>query len=110
MDEFYGGKPAGSSTGKKLVSALLVLAIMAVTAFSAIGIYKLSTEKRTATQPAASEVSGGNAAGSSGTAGGTVNISGYDLDIVPSQVAAKVIPSVVCIQNYQQSQSQLPFA
>ena len=45
-----------------------------------------------------------------GTAGGTVNISGYDLDIVPSQVAAKVIPSVVCIQNYQQSQSQLPFA
>ena len=62
------------------------------------------------TQPAASEVSGGNAAGSSGTAGGTVNISGYDLDIVPSQVAAKVIPSVVCIQNYQQSQSQLPFA
>lgn len=52
MDEFYGGKPAGSSTGKKLVSALLVLAIMAVTAFSAIGIYKLSTEKRTATQPA----------------------------------------------------------
>ena len=110
MDEFYGGKPAGSSTGKKLVSALLVLAIMAVTAFSAIGIYKLSTEKRTATQPAASEVSGGKAAGSSGTAGGTVNISGYDLDIVPSQVAAKVIPSVVCIQNYQQSQSQLPFA
>ena len=110
MDEFYGGKPAGSSAGKKLVSALLVLAIMAVTAFSAIGIYKLSTEKRTATQPAASEVSGGNAAGSSGTAGGTVNISGYDLDIVPSQVAAKVIPSVVCIQNYQQSQSQLPFA
>ena len=110
MDEFYGGKPAGSSTGKKLVSALLVLAIMAVTAFSAIGIYKLSTEKRTATQPAASEVSGGNAAGSSGTAGGTVNISGYDLDIVPSQVAAKVIPSVVCIQNYQQSQNQLPFA
>ncbi len=110
MDEFYGGKPAGSSTGKKLVSALLVLAIMAVTAFSAIGIYKLSTEKRTATQPAASEVSGGNAAGSSGTAGGTVNISGYDLDIVPSQVAAKIIPSVVCIQNYQQSQSQLPFA
>lgn len=110
MDEFYGGKPAGSGTGKKLVSALLVLAIMAVTAFSAIGIYKLSTEKRTATQPAASEVSGGNAAGSSGTAGGTVNISGYDLDIVPSQVAAKVIPSVVCIQNYQQSQSQLPFA
>ena len=110
MDEFYGGKPAGSSTGKKLVSALLVLAIMAVTAFSAIGIYKLSTEKRTATQPAASEGSGGNAAGSSGTAGGTVNISGYDLDIVPSQVAAKVIPSVVCIQNYQQSQSQLPFA
>ena len=110
MDEFYGGKPAGSSTGKKLVSALLVLAIMAVTAFSAIGIYKLSTEKRTATQPAASEVSGGNAAGSSGTAGGTVNISGYDLYIVPSQVAAKVIPSVVCIQNYQQSQSQLPFA
>ena len=110
MDEFYGGKPAGSSTGKKLVSALLVLAIMAVTAFSAIGIYKLSTEKRTATQPAASEVSGGNAAGSSGTAGGTVNISGYDLDIVPSQVAAKVIPSVVCIQKYQQSQSQLPFA
>ena len=110
MDEFYGGKPAGSSTGKKLVSALLVLAIMAVTAFSAIGIYKLSTEKRTATQPAASEVSGGNAAGSSGTAGGTVNISGYDLDIVPSQVASKVIPSVVCIQNYQQSQSQLPFA
>ena len=110
MDEFYGGKPAGSSTGKKLVSALLVLAIMAVTAFSAIGIYKLLTEKRTATQPAASEVSGGNAAGSSGTAGGTVNISGYDLDIVPSQVAAKVIPSVVCIQNYQQSQSQLPFA
>ena len=110
MDEFYGGKPAGSGTGKKLVSVLLVLAIMAVTAFSAIGIYKLSTEKRTATQPAASEVSGGNAAGSSGTAGGTVNISGYDLDIVPSQVAAKVIPSVVCIQNYQQSQSQLPFA
>ena len=110
MDEFYGGKPAGSSAGKKLVSTLLVLAIMAVTAFSAIGIYKLSTEKRTATQPAASEVSGGNAAGSSGTAGGTVNISGYDLDIVPSQVAAKVIPSVVCIQNYQQSQSQLPFA
>ena len=110
MDEFYGGKPAGSGTGKKLVSALLVLAIMAVTAFSAIGIYKLSTEKHTATQPAASEVSGGNAAGSSGTAGGTVNISGYDLDIVPSQVAAKVIPSVVCIQNYQQSQSQLPFA
>lgn len=110
MDEFYGGKPAGSSAGKKLVSALLVLAIMAVTAFSAIGIYKLSTEKRTATQPAASEVSGGNAAGSSGAAGGTVNISGYDLDIVPSQVAAKVIPSVVCIQNYQQSQSQLPFA
>ncbi len=110
MDEFYGGKPAGSGAGKKLVSALLVLAIMAVTAFSAIGIYKLSTEKRTATQPAASEVSGGNAAGSSGTAGGTVNISGYDLDIVPSQVAAKVIPSVVCIQNYQQSQSQLPFA
>ena len=110
MDEFYGGKPAGSSAGKKLVSALLVLAIMAVTAFSAIGTYKLSTEKRTATQPAASEVSGGNAAGSSGTAGGTVNISGYDLDIVPSQVAAKVIPSVVCIQNYQQSQSQLPFA
>lgn len=110
MDEFYGGKPVGSSMGKKLVSALLVLAIMAVTAFSAIGIYKLSTEKRTATQPAASEVSGGNAAGSSGTAGGTVNISGYDLDIVPSQVAAKVIPSVVCIQNYQQSQSQLPFA
>lgn len=110
MDEFYGGKPTGSSTGKKLVSALLVLAIMAVTAFSAIGIYKLSTEKRTATQPAASEVSGGNAAGSSGTAGGTVNISGYDLDIVPSQVAAKVIPSVVCIQNYQQSQRQLPFA
>lgn len=110
MDEFYGGKPAGSGTGKKLVSALLVLAIMTVTAFSAIGIYKLSTEKRTATQPAASEVSGGNAAGSSGTAGGTVNISGYDLDIVPSQVAAKVIPSVVCIQNYQQSQSQLPFA
>ena len=110
MDEFYGGKPAGSSAGKKLISALLVLAIMAVTAFSAIGIYKLSTEKRTATQPAASEVSGGNAAGSSGTAGGTVNISGYDLDIVPSQVAAKVIPSVVCIQNYQQSQSQLPFA
>lgn len=110
MDEFYGGKPAGSSAGKKLVSALLVLAIMAVTAFSAIGIYKLSTEKRTATQPAASEVSGGNAAGSSGTAGGKVNISGYDLDIVPSQVAAKVIPSVVCIQNYQQSQSQLPFA
>lgn len=110
MDEFYGGKPAGSGTGKKLVSALLVLAIMVVTAFSAIGIYKLSTEKRTATQPAASEVSGGNAAGSSGTAGGTVNISGYDLDIVPSQVAAKVIPSVVCIQNYQQSQSQLPFA
>lgn len=110
MDEFYGGKPAGSGTGKKLVSALLVLAIMAVTAFSAIGIYKLSTEKRTATQPAASEVSGGNAAGLSGTAGGTVNISGYDLDIVPSQVAAKVIPSVVCIQNYQQSQSQLPFA
>ena len=75
MDEFYGGKPAGSGTGKKLVSVLLVLAIMAVTAFSAIGIYKLSTEKRTATQPAASEVSGGNAAGSSGTAGGTVNIS-----------------------------------
>ena len=110
MDEFYGGKPAGSGTGKKLVSVLLVLAIMAVTAFSAIGIYKLSTENRTATQPAASEVSGGNAAGSSGTAGGTVNISGYDLDIVPSQVAAKVIPSVVCIQNYQQSQSQLPFA
>ena len=110
MDEFYGGKPAGSGTGKKLVSVLLVLAIMAVTAFSAIGIYKLSTEKRTATQPAASEVSGGNAAGLSGTAGGTVNISGYDLDIVPSQVAAKVIPSVVCIQNYQQSQSQLPFA
>ena len=110
MDEFYGGKPAGSGTGKKLVSVLLVLAIMAVTAFSAIGIYKLSTEKRTATQPAASEASGGNAAGSSGTAGGTVNISGYDLDIVPSQVAAKVIPSVVCIQNYQQSQSQLPFA
>ena len=110
MDEFYGGKPAGSGTGKKLVSVLLVLAIMAVTAFSAIGIYKLSTEKRAATQPAASEVSGGNAAGSSGTAGGTVNISGYDLDIVPSQVAAKVIPSVVCIQNYQQSQSQLPFA
>ena len=110
MDEFYGGKPAGSGAGKKLVSALLVLAIMAVTAFSAIGIYKLSTEKRTATQPAASEVSGGNAAGSSGTAGGTVNISGYDLDIVPSQVAAKVIPSVVCIQNYRQSQSQLPFA
>ena len=110
MDEFYGGKRAGSGAGKKLVSALLVLAIMAVTAFSAIGIYKLSTEKRTATQPAASEVSGGNAAGSSGTAGGTVNISGYDLDIVPSQVAAKVIPSVVCIQNYQQSQSQLPFA
>lgn len=106
MDEFYGGKPAGSGTGKKLVSVLLVLAIMAVTAFSAIGIYKLSTEKRTATQPAASEASGGNAAGSSGT----VNISGYDLDIVPSQVAAKVIPSVVCIQNYQQSQSQLPFA
>ena len=110
MDEFYGGKPAGSGAGKKLVSALLVLAIMAVAAFSAIGIYKLSTEKRTATQPAASEVSGGNAAGSSGTAGGTVNISGYDLDIVPSQVAAKVIPSVVCIQNYQQSQSQFPFA
>ena len=110
MDEFYGGKPAGSGTGKKLVAVLLVLAIMAVTAFSAIGIYKLSTEKRTATQPAASEASGGNAAGSSGTAGGTVNISGYDLDIVPSQVAAKVIPSVVCIQNYQQSQSQLPFA
>ena len=110
MDEFYGEKPAGSGTGKKLVSVLLVLAIMAVTAFSAIGIYKLSTEKRAATQPAASEVSGGNAAGSSGTAGGTVNISGYDLDIVPSQVAAKVIPSVVCIQNYQQSQSQLPFA
>lgn len=49
MDEFYGGKPAGSGTGKKLVSVLLVLAIMAVTAFSAIGIYKLSTEKRTAT-------------------------------------------------------------
>ena len=39
MDEFYGGKPAGSGAGKKLVSALLVLAIMAVTAFSAIGIY-----------------------------------------------------------------------
>lgn len=40
----------------------------------------------------------------------TVKVSGYDFDIVPSQVAAKVIPSVVCIQNYQQTQSQYPFA
>lgn len=30
-------------------------------------------------------------------------INGYNLDVLPSEVAAKVVPSVVCIQNYQKA-------
>ena len=34
----------------------------------------------------------------------------YIADLLPEEVAEKVIPSVVCIQNYQQEKQMLPFA
>ena len=111
MDEFYGAKPSGGA-GKKALTILLVLAMVAVIAFSSIGIYKLIVEEKRQNE---SETSGTvigteQQSGEKETGETTVKVSGYDFDIVPSQVAAKVIPSVVCIQNYQQTQSQYPFA
>ncbi len=111
MDEFYGAKPSGGA-GKKVLTVLLALAMVAVVAFSSIGIYKLIAERNGQNEPEISseQLSGEQQSDETKTNEGTIKISGYDFDIVPSQVAAKVIPSVVCIQNYQQTQSRYPFA
>lgn len=111
MDEFYGAKPSGGA-GKKALTILLVLAMVAVIAFSSIGIYKLIVEEKRQNESETSGTAIGTEqqSGEKETGETTVKVSGYDFDIVPSQVAAKVIPSVVCIQNYQQTQSQYPFA
>lgn len=111
MDEFYGAKPSGG-VGKKALTILLVLAMVAVIAFSSIGIYKLIVEEKRQNESETSGTAIGTEqqSGEKETGETTVKVSGYDFDIVPSQVAAKVIPSVVCIQNYQQTQSQYPFA
>ena len=111
MDEFYGAKPSGGA-GKKALTILLVLAMVAVIAFSSIGIYKLIVEEKRQNESETSGTAIGTEqqSGEKETGETTVKVSGYDFDIVPSQLAAKVIPSVVCIQNYQQTQSQYPFA
>ncbi len=92
----------GKRPGKNgLLTVLMIIMMTAVIAVSSIGIYKWlnGEEAEVISSAQASENTGDETNKESDT---TVNISGYDLDILPSEVAAKVIPSVVCIQNYQQ--------
>ncbi len=113
MDEFYGASPSGG-TGKKILTVILVLAMVAVIAFSAIGVYKLITQNQRENQQEELTVVSGEENQQEQEEGSQeeTNIgSNYNWEISPSEVAAKVIPSVVCIQNYQQSaMQQYPFA
>ena len=84
MDEFYGAKPSGGA-GKKVLTVLLVLAMVAVVAFSSIGIYKLIAEGNGQNEPEISseQLPGEQQSDETKTNEGTIKISGYDFDIVP---------------------------
>ena len=88
--------------------------MVAVIAFSAIGVYKLITQNQRENQQEELTVVSGEENQQEQEEGSQeeTNIgSNYNWEISPSEVAAKVIPSVVCIQNYQQSaMQQYPFA
>ena len=96
-----GGKKPVSN---KLLNLLLIVIMVAVIAVSSVGIYKwLGTSGEAAsTSPETSTTAEEQETAESSTSI-EADISGYDLNVLPSEVAAKVIPSVVCIQNYQQS-------
>lgn len=115
MDGYYGEKPS-RGIGQKLLICLLIAGIVAASAFAGIGVYKLIKEQEGTRVPVSETASQIEQPKDEAPDDGkeqqnhAINISGYDLDILPSQVAAKVIPSVVCIQNYQDIRSAYPFA
>ena len=126
MDEFYNGpKKQKRGAGRVLISIFVVLAVLATAAIAGIGIYKLMQEEQPAPVessvieqeqstvqqeqteeqeeqelPERSELSEQQVGG----------VQDYIADLLPEEVAEKVIPSVVCIQNYQQEKQMLPFA
>ena len=126
MDEFYNGpKKQKRGAGRVLISIFVVLAVLATAAIAGIGIYKLMQEEQPAPVessvieqeqstvqqeqteeqeeqelPERSELSEQQVGG----------VQDYIADLLPEEVAKKVIPSVVCIQNYQQEKQMLPFA
>ena len=126
MDEFYNGpKKQKRGAGRVLISIFVVLAVLATAAIAGIGIYKLMQEEQPAPVessvieqeqstvqqeqteeqeeqelPERSELSEQQVGG----------VQDYMADLLPEEVAEKVIPSVVCIQNYQQEKQMLPFA
>jgi serine protease Do len=99
----YNGGGKKPSTNK-LLNVLLIIIMVAVIAVSSVGIYKwLGNEGTAATIPSQSVGATSQETTQGSSSSSAANISGYNLDVLPSEVAAKVIPSVVCIQNYQQA-------
>ena len=98
-----------SSSALRVIAIVLMVAVLGVLSFSiynaVISQPQSSPLPESSAQTANSNNGQNNSSGNANTNGGSV-INGYDLDVLPSEVAAKVIPSVVCIQNYQRSQGQ----
>ncbi len=88
---------------KAFLAVLLVICIVALTSLATVKIYSdILSEKLLSgdlNTDASSDRDEEDGLGST-----SIDLSAYDFDIVPSEVAGKVISSVVCIQNYRNSQ------
>lgn len=93
-----------SSTALRVIAIVLMVAVLGVLSLSIYNAVLSQPQSSPLPEPSAQTANSSNEQNNSNnnaSNNGTSVINGYNLDVLPSEVAAKVIPSVVCIQNYQ---------